>query len=475
MRKKLWAALAAALLVTGFFAVTMLDDDEDSVEVVAIFSDASPLLPGNVVKAAGVNVGTIDDIEVEGGQARVTMKLDRSVLPLHKDVTATITTQDLLGERFVRLDRGTAEQPELGSPMVIPQSQTSRVVDLQDVLNSVDTPTAEGLSALVTESGEALRGHGKKTDAALAALAPAMRQADDLAAILRDQNALLGRLVDTATPVASALAAGDGKDMDKLVDSATELLETLAGERDALRASLNELPSTLEGARATLAELAGVTGPATRTLRELRPVTGDLSTISGELTRFADAADPALGSLPPVLKEAKRLLDAAAPVVSALRPAGDGLVSTSRSADQLTSGSLSGKSLTDLMEFVKGWSLATSDYDAISHYFKAMVPLSPNALGDTAAGLLPILPDDILHGLPVPTAPDLNLPGRDDNEPEPDKSGTDNGAGKSDPTGLGALLDGLLGGGKKQQQQSATGLTATQEQSLIQQILGGLQ
>ncbi|GAA3523888.1 MlaD family protein [Nocardioides daeguensis] len=471
MKKVVAPAIAAAVVLAAVGAGKAGGSGSDSVEVVAMFGDASPLQPGNVVKAAGVDVGTIEAIEVVGGKAEVTMRVDRAALPLHSDVTATITTQDLLGERFVALDRGSADAPELSAPMVIPEKQTSRVVDLQDVLNAVDTPTAQGLSALLTESGEALRGHGEKADKALAALAPALRQADDLAAILRDQNDLLGRLVDNAQPVASALATGDGKAMDDLVDSATRLLESLTAERQALRTSLAELPSTLTSARATLAELAGVATPATRTLRTLRPVTGDLEQISKELTRFAAAADPALGSLPPVLKEAERLLDQAAPVVAALRSGGDGLVSSARSADQLSDVALSGKSLTDLMEFAKGWSLATSDYDAISHYFKAMVPLSPNALGDTAAGLLPALPDNILHDLPVPSAPDLQLPGRSDDEVDAGAGDAPEAPPAPDPSGLGGLLSGLLGGKKAQ---SATGLSSAQEQSLIQQILGGL-
>lgn len=459
-KRSIVAVVGALALVAVLFSGGGSGPDDDHVEVVAVFSDASPLLPGNVVKAAGVDVGTVESIEVEDGKAHVSMIIERAALPLHQDVTATITTQDLLGERFVRLDQGSADKPALGEPMVIPEAQTSRVVDLQDVLNSVDTPTAEGLSALLTESGEALRGHGKDADLALKALAPAMNQADDLAAVLKDQNALLGRLVDSAEPVASALATKDGKSLDQLVASATQLLESLASERGALQASLNGLPATLSSARATLAELAGVADPATRTLRALRPVTSDLTEISKELKRFANAADPALASLPAVLKEAKRLLDNAAPVVSALRPGGKALPPTANAAERLSDVALSGQSLTDLMEFAKGWSLATSDYDAISHYFKAMVPLSPNALGDTAGALLPGLPDDILHDLPVPTAPDLGLPGREE----------EGAAAPADSSVVGDLLNGLLGGPKSQ---SATGLTAQQEQNLIQQILGG--
>ena len=438
-----------ALASAGILGIVLIGlhlqgpSDGGDMRVVAVFADASPLVPGNVVKASGINVGKITDVKLRNGQARVGMLIDRSVLPLHKDVTATITTQDLLGERFVRLERGTASAPELTS-MVIGEKHTGRVVDLQDVLNSVDTPTATALAALVTEGGEGLKGQGKNADKAIAALAPAMAQTKDLTAILSEQNDLLTRLVDNAKPVATALATDKGKSLDHLTQSAETTLAAVAAERESVRASLEVLPQTMASARSTLAELTGVADPTTRTLASLRPVTDDLTDISGELKRFADAADPALASLPPVLDRANALLGQAAPVVQALRPASQDLVPTSIAAEHLSSASLSGKNLTNLMEFVKGWSMATSDYDSISHYFKAMVPLSPNALGDTAAGLLPILPDNILHGLPVPTAPKLPVPGRSstDKQEKPD--------------------DG------------ATGLSETQENNLLGQLLGGL-
>lgn len=455
-KRRLVMAVTALALV-ALLGASFMDrgPSDDEVEIVAVFDDASPLVPGNVVKAAGVDVGTIDDVELRGGKAHVTMRIDRKVLPLHEDATATITTQDLLGERFVRLDRGSADAAELGSPMTIPVERTRRVVDLQDVLNAVDTPTSVALASLLTETGEGLRGQGKQADKAIAALAPAMRQAEDLAAILEDQNGLLTRLLDNAQPVATALAGDQGRQLDRLVASATTSLEIVASEREALQSSLRQLPSTITSSRAALAELAGVADPARRTLASLRPITDDLDDVSGELRRFANAADPALGSLPPVLDRADDLLRQAAPVVAALRPAARDLVPTAASGARLTNTALSRKSLTDLLEFVKGWSMATSDYDAISHYFKAMVPLSPNALGDTAAGIAPALPDGFAHDLPVPTAPDLGLPGRDDS-----RNPLDN-----------LLGGGLLGGGSRDD--SATGLSAQQETSLLDQLLGG--
>jgi phospholipid/cholesterol/gamma-HCH transport system substrate-binding protein len=433
--------LTAALL--GHHVVS--DHEDGPIKVEAIFADASPLVAGNVVKASGVEVGRITAVKLHDGKADVEMLVDRSALPLHDDVTATITTQDLLGERFVALKRGSPSAPLLKQPMIIGEHSTHRVVDLQDVLNSVDTPTSTALAALVTQAGEGLKGEGTSADKALAALAPAMTQTHDLATILAEQNGLLTRLVDDAQPVASALGTDQGRHLDHLVDSATTSLGVVAAERESVRSSLRLLPGTISSARATLAQLAGVAVPTTRTLASLRPVSDDLSDISGELQRFADAADPALASLPPVLARANTLLGQAAPVVAALRPAAKDLVPTALAAKQLSSGALSGKNLTNLMEFVKGWSMATSDYDSISHYFKAMVPLSPNAIGDTAAGVAPVVPDNTAHGLPVPQAPQLPQKGRS-NAPSAASSSSDD---------------------------SATGLSQQQESAMVDQLLGG--
>ncbi len=452
--------LAVAVTVGG---VAMASQDDGKVTVTAMFADASPLVAGNVVKSAGVDVGIVKSIDLEGGRARVRMALDHSVLPLHNDVRATITTQDLLGERFIRLERGTPSAPVLPEPVVIPQTQTNRVVDLQDVLNAVDTPTATALSALLTTGGEGMKGQGKQAADAIAALEPAMKQARDLSAILDQQNALLTKLVDDAQPVASALTTDNGQSLDRLVGSATDTLATVAANRKALQDSLVRLPGTMASARATLAQLSGVADPATRTLASLRPVTDDLSDITGELHRFADAADPALASLPPVLDRANTLLDEAAPLVKALRPATPDLQGVSVAARTLSEQALSLR-LTDLMEFVKGWSMATSDYDAISHYFKAMVPLSPKALGQVVGGIVPGLPDAPVPSLPLPAPPELPLPGKTAAPTTPAGSGQTG----APPASRGGTAPAPAAGG------SATGLTERQENSMLEQLLGGL-
>ncbi len=448
MKLRAFAILGVIAAVVAATTAAVNSDDESNVTVTAMFTDVSPMVPGNVVKASGVRVGEIKDIQLDDGVARVTMDVERSVLPLHSDASATIITQDLLGERFVALDRGTASAPELAAGSVIDQKHTRRVVDLDQVLNAVDDPTGTAFAALLTTLGEGMAGNGEQVADAIKALAPAMRDAKELSSILNDQNALLARLVGNAEPVATAVAGERGESLDRLVDTSTTALSAIAADRQAVEAALRELPSTLASARRTLARVAGVSDSTAGTLASLRPVTGNLTDISRELHAYAKVADPALAALPPVLRRGNRLLDEAAPLAAALRAAGPELRSSMKSTRYLLQNGVT-KQLTHLMEFVKGWSLATSDYDAISHYFKAIVPVSPKVSGQVGVGPVPggksPVPDT-----PLPDSPSLPLPGRDENGDQPLLPSPD-----TTPD-------------------SATGLTREQENSMLHQMLGGL-
>lgn len=443
-------ALTTTLVVLGGIALVALRGDGDTTfPVTATFTDASPIVAGNTVKAAGVDVGKVTSVKLVDGLAVVEMRINDELQPMHSDATATIEAKNLLGERFVTIDPGTADAPQVTGAARIPAEHTRREVDLQEVLDAADTPTSTALAALLTALGEGVDGRGKQTSQAMAALLPAMQQSRRLAAVLDEQNELLTTLIDNAQPAAQALAGPHGQDLDRLVTSMTATLSAVADQRTAANLALRELPATLAQARTTLARLSHVAEPTTETLRSLRPLTDDLTSVSTELHAFADAADPALASLEPVLERGTVLLTEAAPLVSTLRPAGGALRSTGQSSKSLAEDVL-GDHLTQLMEFMKGWALATSDYDAISHYFKAILPLSPSPAGRTVTGPVPGIKDDPLGGLPVPTDPGLKLPP----VTLPD---------------LGLPLGGLLGQGGG----SATGLTAEQENSLVSQLLGG--
>jgi phospholipid/cholesterol/gamma-HCH transport system substrate-binding protein len=74
----------------------------------ADFSNAGGLEPGSAVELAGVRVGRVTDIDLNGARSKVTISLDKNVR-LQDDVIASIQTKGLLGERYVLLTPGGSE------------------------------------------------------------------------------------------------------------------------------------------------------------------------------------------------------------------------------------------------------------------------------------------------------------------------------------------------------------------------------
>jgi phospholipid/cholesterol/gamma-HCH transport system substrate-binding protein len=425
------AVLVAAVAVLGTTAATTIGTGPSPATIYADFADASPLIVGNEVKLGGVRVGQVRSIRVRDGRARVALRLDPAALPVHRDARVTIRPVSLLGERYVALDRGTPTAPALQDGGVIPVANTGRSVDLDQVLDAVDKPTGKALAALLTTVGEGMNGHGKDVDAAVRALAPAMTDADGLVRLLDQQTDLLTSLVDRVTPVAGALSGEQGKVLDRLVGSADQLLATTAANEEALDDTLSRLPGTLADARRTLSRLAGVAQSTTPTLAGLRPTTDNLTQISSELEQLSDAADPALAGLQPVLSRARELLAQAAPVVATLEQAGPDLRATARGARPIAT-ALSGN-IRNVLDFVRLWALTTNGHDGLSHYFRGNFVVTAETLTGPIPGGGDLLPSSDLTGL-LPQLPS--------------------------PKVVEDLTD-------------VTGLTSSQEESLLNSLIGG--
>ncbi len=109
----------------------------DNYQVKALFSDATGVLRGDLVKIAGVNVGKVADFKVEGGNAVVTMEINGEI-KIPENVLVEIKYRNLLGQRIINLSR-----PELPATAtlqdgdVIPLTQTTPALDLSTVFNNL--------------------------------------------------------------------------------------------------------------------------------------------------------------------------------------------------------------------------------------------------------------------------------------------------------------------------------------------------
>jgi len=100
----------------------------------AIFSNASGLRPGQFVRASGVEVGKVTNVELQDGGrvAKVDFAVERD-LQLFQGTTASIRYLNLIGDRYMELKRGDDEQ-KLPVNSTIPLERTEPALDLDALI-----------------------------------------------------------------------------------------------------------------------------------------------------------------------------------------------------------------------------------------------------------------------------------------------------------------------------------------------------
>lgn len=295
------ALTAAAVLVLFMKGIPSL---RAPYTVRAVFSSSTNLLvgsslrPGSPVRIAGVDVGQVSGIaRGPGDTAVVAMRIADSGRPVHSDATAKIRPRLFLeGNFFIDLRPGSPSAPELADGATLPLGQTAVPVQLDQVLDALDTPARGNLQTLVQEYARALRGGGARgLNRGYAQGAPAFRQLAIAAqAAQGTRRGDLGRFVAGAGRTARALAARE-RDLSALLVGLQQTVTTVAGRREPLAAAVREL--------------AGLARDAPPQLRAL-------DRVAAPLERFARAAAPALAQAPPVLDDAMPFLREVARLVA---------------------------------------------------------------------------------------------------------------------------------------------------------------
>jgi phospholipid/cholesterol/gamma-HCH transport system substrate-binding protein len=99
-----------------------------------LFSNVQELKVGDRVKMAGVEVGRVEKIQLEGEKARVIMKMKRNA-QVRTDSVAMVKFTGLMGQNFVSLDFGTP-----GAPLATDNAQleSREQPDLSVVMTKID-------------------------------------------------------------------------------------------------------------------------------------------------------------------------------------------------------------------------------------------------------------------------------------------------------------------------------------------------
>jgi phospholipid/cholesterol/gamma-HCH transport system substrate-binding protein len=274
---------------------------------------------GQTVRVAGVRVGDISKVEVDEGNAVVTMDIDQKFLPVYRDATILLRPKTGLKDMFLELDPGTQAAGEYEEDETIPVANTAPDVNLDEVLQFLDTDTRAYLRLLLVGGGEGLRGRGKDLGELLGSLGPINRglarlnsevakRKENLANLIHNMNTFFGRVGEDSDGIA------------QLVDASNSALGAIASQDLDVRRATRLLGPTLSETRVALTEtdrLATVLGP---TLNSLRPFARKLKPINeslGELARKTRG---------PIKSDIRPFVQVARKPVRDLRPAAQNLV-----------------------------------------------------------------------------------------------------------------------------------------------------
>lgn len=249
---------------------------------VLLMDSALGLSEDNAVAIAGVKVGVVEDITVEGRRARVRIAIEPSVT-LKSDARAALRAKTLLGEKYIDIDPGAAPGPALAPDSVLDNNIPTVEIDqvIRDVSLLVDrlNTVAPVLESAAERVGQLLEGEGgmhlqMQVGETLGDVRELVNTTNDLvqgssedfASILAMMNArgpvLADRLEAASTRLDTLLGSIDGKVVEEAARNVAPAAAKLGRISDDMTAAMGDV-------RAAAKRLDSVLARFDRTLQKL--------------------------------------------------------------------------------------------------------------------------------------------------------------------------------------------------------------
>ncbi|CAM4166058.1 MCE family protein [Kibdelosporangium persicum] len=283
---KLFLFAVVTVTSTGLLGLTIANVDlRPSVEYSARFEDVTSLSAGDDVRIAGVRVGQVEAVELADKRvARVAFTVDaRRKLPA--SVTATIKYRNMIGQRYISLERGVGPLNEILAPGdEIPLQRTKPALDLTVLFNGFK-PLFQALSPddvnqLSHEIVQVLQGEGGTVENLL-------RHTASLTSTLAEKDKVIGEVVGNFNRVLDTVNAQSDR-LGGLITTLQQFVTGFAQDREPIGAAISSLD-----------ELAGATaGLVGESRAPLKDSIAALGHVAKNLADNEQIVDTALRNLP---------------------------------------------------------------------------------------------------------------------------------------------------------------------------------
>jgi len=193
-------------------------------EYQAIFSEAGGLKPGNEVRVAGVRVGEVTSVRLDGDH--VVVSFQAKGVTLHDATTAAIKVKTMLGQKFVAVD-------PLGTGSLdgaIPLERTTTPYDVNAAMSDFASTTNEIDTEQLEKSFDALSAAFKNTPESVQTMVGGLT---DLSRTISSRDSELDQLLEATDGVTGTLASRN-TELAALITDGSDLLGELQKRRDAV-------------------------------------------------------------------------------------------------------------------------------------------------------------------------------------------------------------------------------------------------
>jgi phospholipid/cholesterol/gamma-HCH transport system substrate-binding protein len=241
------AAAGGALLTAVAVLAVLLLTSGSSYTLRLNFQDAGGLVNGNLVLIGPASVGTVNAITLTpDGQAQVEVSLNSTATPMHVGTVARVFENSLSGNanRYVVLEPGPRQAPEIPSGGLIGLDHTHAFVSLDQVFDAFNPLTRIGLRDFIRGQAASIQGRAQQAHQTLLYFAPALSTTSDFTKeLVRDEPAFDGLLVQGAQ--AMTLLASRSQELTQLIANGNVATGAIARQAQALQSALQQFPSAL--------------------------------------------------------------------------------------------------------------------------------------------------------------------------------------------------------------------------------------
>ncbi|HKI38856.1 MAG: MlaD family protein [Mycobacterium sp.] len=244
--------MVAALTVTWLVYVSLRRDVAgNTASYSAVFSDVYGLREGDDVRMAGVRVGRVEKIDLDGKLAKVSFVV-QDEQPLFGNTVASVTYQNIVGQRYLGLSLGTeGSRDRLPPGSVVPLERTEPSFDVTALLNGyeplfslLNPHDADNLTKAVIQS---LQGD-------TASLATLTSQTTTLTETFAGRDEALGDMITNLNKVVHSLAQQNAN-LDGIITQTRDTVSTLDGRRPELVAAAGSLARVMGRLSASATDL----------------------------------------------------------------------------------------------------------------------------------------------------------------------------------------------------------------------------